>query len=82
MVSNGKLLVQKLPYFFDLIEKKLPMKASSPDSLFCNSCLLPMQYQVKKQNSFVWQCFKCGKKYFVTNVDGNYKINESWSSPK
>jgi hypothetical protein len=23
-----------------------------------------MQYQGRKDNAFVWQCFKCGAKYF------------------
>ena len=30
----------------------------------CSACNLPMQYQGRKGNDFVWQCFKCGAKYF------------------
>ncbi|HXV39226.1 MAG TPA: hypothetical protein VD699_06625 [Nitrosopumilaceae archaeon] len=32
--------------------------------LTCSACNLPMQYQGKKDNDFVWQCFKCGIRYF------------------
>ena len=45
--------------------KKLPIIDSSeiPESLDCTTCLLPMQYQRKSDGRFVWQCFRCGKKY-------------------
>jgi len=36
---------------------------SIPDQLQCTNCLLPMQYQEKKDGKFLWQCFKCGKKF-------------------
>jgi len=54
---------------------------SVPDQLQCTTCLLPMQYQSKTDGVFLWQCFKCGKKYFVSeNIDNN--IEESWSPPR
>ena len=54
---------------------------SVPDQLQCTTCLLPMQYQSKTDGVFFWQCFKCGKKYFVSeNIDNN--IEESWSPPR
>jgi ribosomal protein L37AE/L43A len=61
---------------------KIPMVDDSvPDQLQCTSCLLPMQYQSKIDGKFLWQCFKCGKKYFVSeNIDDN--IEESWSPPR
>ena len=43
---------------------------SIPEQLQCTNCLLPMQYQEKKDGKFLWQCFKCGKKIFVSeNID-------------
>ena len=54
---------------------------SVPVQLQCTTCLLPMQYQSKTDGVFLWQCFKCGKKYFVSeNIDDN--IEESWSPPR
>jgi len=54
---------------------------SVPDQLQCTNCLLPMQYQKKRDGKFLWQCFKCGKKYFVSeNIDDN--MEESWSPPR
>ena len=54
---------------------------SVPDQLHCTTCLLPMQYQSKTDGVFLWQCFKCGKKYFVSeNIDDN--IEESCSPPR
>ena len=44
---------------------------SVPDQLQCTNCLLPMQYQEKKDGKFLWQCFKCGKKYFVSENIGD-----------
>lgn len=62
--------------------KKIPLDEDFPKKLICTVCLLPTQYQSKSNGTFVWQCFKCGKKFFVTNIDGHYKIEESWSSAK
>ena len=49
-----------------------------PESLDCTTCLLPMQYQKKVDGKFVWQCFRCGKKYFVFTKDGKTIIEETW----
>ena len=61
---------------------KIPMIDDSPtEALRCTTCLLPMQYQSKKDNKFLWQCFKCGKQYLISeNNDDN--IEESWSPPR
>jgi len=41
---------------------KIPMVDDPPpEELRCTTCLLPMQYQTKKDGKFLWQCFKCGK---------------------
>ena len=53
-----------------------------PESLDCTSCLLPMQYQKKVDGKFVWQCFRCGKKYFVFTEDGKTIIEETWGPPR
>ena len=55
----------------DSEKKQLPMVDSTemPESLDCTTCLLPMQYQKKVDGKFVWQCFRCGKKYFVFTED-------------
>ncbi len=55
---------------------------NSPDELLCTVCLLPMQYQKKINDVFLWQCFKCGKKYFVSDDSDKYDITETWSSTK
>ena len=62
--------------------KKIPIDNNSLfDELRCTTCLLPMQYQTKKDGKFLWQCFKCGKQYFVSpNIHEN--IEESWSPPR
>ena len=54
---------------------------SSPETLRCTVCLLPMQYQSIKNGKFVWQCFKCGKQYHISKHtdDG---LEESWSPPR
>ena len=65
-----------------MLNKKIPLIGNGHEKIVCTVCLLPMQYQSKKHNSFIWQCFKCGKKYFVKNIDGKYTIEESWSSSK
>lgn len=31
--------------------------------IICTACNLPMQYQGKRGNEFVWQCFKCEAKF-------------------
>ena len=61
---------------------KIPLVDDSiPDQMQCTNCLLPMQYQEKKDGKFLWQCFKCGKKYFISeNIDDN--MEESWSPPR
>ena len=40
-----------------------------------------MQYQTKQNGKFLWQCFKCGKKYLIP-VSANDGIEESWSPPR
>ncbi|EPA04244.1 hypothetical protein BG20_I2366, partial [Candidatus Nitrosarchaeum limnium BG20] len=50
-----------------MIKKKIPLIDDAPEGFLCTSCLLPMQYQKKINNAYLWQCFKCGKKYFVSN---------------
>ena len=64
----------------DSEKKQLPMVDSTemPESLDCTTCLLPMQYQKKVDGKFVWQCFRCGKKYFVFTKDGKTIIEETW----
>ena len=53
-------------------KKELPIIDSTeiPQSLDCTTCLLPMQYQKKIDEKFVWQCFRCGKKYYVFTKNG------------
>ncbi|MFQ5497735.1 MAG: hypothetical protein ACE5DU_07625 [Nitrosopumilus sp.] len=53
----------------------------SLEELRCTTCLLPMQYQTKKDGKFLWQCFKCGKQYLVSNNVGD-DVEESWSPPR
>jgi len=61
---------------------KIPMvDDSQPKKLRCTTCLLPMQYQVKRDGKFLWQCFKCGKQYFVSENNDD-SIEESWSPPR
>ena len=47
-----------------------------PESLDCTTCLLPMQYQKKIEDKFVWQCFRCGKKYFVHTENGKPSLKK------
>ena len=48
---------------------KIPLiDDSSLEELKCTTCLLPMQYQTKKEGKFLWQCFKCGKQYLVSDL--------------
>ena len=61
----------KIPMVDDLV----------PEELKCTTCLLPMQYQTKRDGKFLWQCFKCGKQYFVSKNIGE-TIEESWSPPR
>jgi hypothetical protein len=60
---------------------KIPLiDDSPPEELKCTTCLLPMQYQTKKDGKFLWQCFKCGKQYLVSDSTSN--VEESWSPPR
>ena len=65
-----------------IVMKKIPINDNLSFNEFrCTTCLLPMQYQTKKDGKFLWQCFKCGKQYFVSqNIHEN--IEESWSPPR
>ena len=60
---------------------KIPIvNPTSVEELRCTTCLLPVQYQTKKDEKFLWQCFKCGKQYLVSP---NAKdVEESWSPPR
>jgi len=61
---------------------KVPMvNDSSSTKLNCTTCLLPMQYQTKKDGNFLWQCFKCGKQILVSTKNFN-QIEEHWSPPR
>ena len=64
--------------------KELPVIDSNdmPESLDCTTCFLPMQYQKKIEGRFVWQCFRCGKKYFVYSKEGKTIIEETWGPPR
>ena len=53
----------------------------STRELMCTTCILPMQYQMKKKGKFLWQCFKCGKQYSVSENADN-AIEEKWSPPR
>ena len=64
-------LMPKLPLVDDSFSKKLD----------CTNCLLPMQYQSKKDEKFFWQCFKCGKQIIVSSKNFN-DIEEHWSPPR
>ena len=57
--------------------KKIP-----PKNLLCTTCGLPMQYQKKVEDKFLWQCFKCGKKYFISYSFEGLTIEETFSPPK
>ena len=64
------------------IMTKIPMvDDSQPKELRCTTCLLPMQYQVKRDGKFLWQCFKCGKQYLVSENNDD-SIEESRSPPR
>ena len=87
MIRNGK---DKYPnkdknwMTKDSVKKELPMVDSVeiPESLDCTTCLLPMQYQKKVDGKFVWQCFRCGKRYFVFTENGKTIIEETWGPPR
>ena len=68
----------------DSNKKELPMVDSSeiPESLDCTTCLLPMQYQKKIDGKFIWQCFRCGKRYFVFTENDKTIIEETWGPPR
>ena len=60
---------------------KIPMvDDEQPETLQCTTCLLPMQYQTKKDDKFLWQCFKCGKQYLIS--DDTTGVEENWSPPR
>lgn len=59
---------------------KIPIVDDTPKELRCTTCLLPMQYQTKKDKKFLWQCFKCGKQLLVST--NNEDVEESWSPPR
>ena len=62
--------------------KKIPtVDDSSVVELICTACLLPMQYQTKQNGKFLWQCFKCEKKYLIPQSTSD-EIEESWSPPR
>ena len=65
-------------------KSELPVIDSTemPESLDCTTCFLPMQYQNKVEEKFVWQCFRCGKKYFVYTENGKTIIEETWGPPR
>lgn len=66
---------------FKQLMTKIPIIADSlTEELQCTTCLLPIQYQAKKDGQFLWQCFKCGKQYLVSANTGN--VEESWSPPR
>ena len=61
---------------------KIPMMGDSiPEELKCTTCLLPIQYQKKINEKFLWQCFKCGKQYLVSESMGG-GIEEGWGPPR
>ena len=65
-----------------MTKKKIPLIDEFCNDIVCTVCLLPMQYQLKINDCFVWQCFKCGKKYFVHQNNSAYSLKESWSSSR
>lgn len=54
---------------------------SLPGKLNCSTCLLPMQYQTKKNGKFLWQCFKCGKQLLIS-YENSVSVEEYWSPPR
>ena len=65
------VLMTKIPIVNNLI----------PEILQYTTCLLPVQYQIMKDDKFMWQCFKCGKQYLISkNIDDS--MEESWSPPR
>ena len=60
----------------------MPLISNPLVEVLCTSCMLPMQYQTKINEKFLWQCFKCGKKYFVVKNLDAFVIEETWSPPK
>ena len=74
-----RFIVKRLLYFE--LDKKTS-SAPPPENIQCRVCLLPMQYQTKINGKFLWQCFKCGKKYFVVKISNSYVVEETWSPPK
>lgn len=64
------------------VNKKIPEINEPSKEISCTTCLLPMQYQNKINEKFLWQCFKCGKKFLIFEGNGDYFIEETWSPPK
>ncbi len=62
--------------------RKIPLSEDHSKNLLCTTCALPMQYQTKIENKFLWQCFKCGKKYFISESINSCSIEETPSPPK
>ena len=61
---------------------KIPLVDDSvSEELKCTTCLLPMQYQTKRNEKFLWQCFKCGKQYLVSHNTSD-DVEETWSPPR
>jgi hypothetical protein len=82
-VCDNRAFIDLIQFLIvNLTEKKIPLVDDTPAELKCTVCLLPMQYQKKINDVFLWQCFKCGKKYFVSNSSVDYSITETWSSAK
>ena len=68
-------------HYFVLMTKIPIVNNLIPEILQCTTCLLPVQYQTMKDDKFVWQCFKCGKQYFISK-DIDDSMEESWSPPR
>ena len=77
-----KIIVRKI--MEEQNKKELPRINSNdiPKSLDCTTCFLPIQYQKKIEEKFVWQCFRCEKKYFVFTKNGKTIIEETWGHPR
>lgn len=65
-----------------VVPKKIHVEKDLPKEPRRTSCLLPMQYQNKIDKKFLWQCFKCGKKFLIFEINGESVIEEIWSPPK
>ena len=65
-------------------KRELPVLNSTeiPESLEFTTFLLPKKNKKKEEGKFVWQCFRCGKKYFVYTENGKTTIEETWGPPR